>query len=136
MALPSTAVEWLAVFNPALYALGDSTYSTWLYLASSQMASQTTWGAIYEQAQARLASHMWIRSTVAAPATGGAVDVAPTGPLLSEQARDVKRSYGSGVPTNIKMSAGDYALSTTVDGQEYLRLRKSVPAFGMRIIRS
>lgn len=131
----TTAAEWLQTICPALYGLGSGVYTAWLDMADGRMATSAKWGdAIRPQAQAWLAAHLWTRTSGAVAVTNGVAEATPTGPLISEGARDVKRSYGS--PVNSKMSAGDQELSTTVYGQQYLQLRRQNPNFGARIIRS
>lgn len=119
----ATQQAMLEAFAPEF--VGDSRLSLALELAAQQMASETIWGAVYDQAVALLAAHLLTGWGPAAGSGSGVAAGQNAGPVTSETAGDVSRSYGH-VTSNIAGGASitDALLAATTHGRAFLALRK------------
>lgn len=101
--------EILKAVAPELEDKSDDTLDTYIELAAQRL-SAAMWGDYFQQGVAYLAAHL----ATLADREGGAA-----GPVQSEQAGQVSRSYG--VPQNVQ----NYR--STAYGEEFLALRRQVP---------
>lgn len=100
---------------------GDARIETFIEFAAARL-DPTVWGTLYSQGVAYLAAHLMAM----APTAGGA----PPGPITSEKALTVARSYG--MPT---VDPGDYAYLRSGYGASYLQLRSELGSVGATVIR-
>lgn len=102
-------LDTLKAIAPQYESIGDDTLNTYITLAAQRIAP-AVFGEVYEQAVAYLAAHMLVMNRDRKGASG---------PVTSERAGEVARSYGfSPDYTNSYYGATGY-------GREFLSLRRS-----------
>jgi hypothetical protein len=110
---------------PETAGVADATLSQFLSLAALRMTA-AEWGAVYEQAVCYLAGHILTLSPSNPRRAGGSTHA---GPVSSESAGGVSRSYGS-ISTK---TTEESTLAMTDAGRAFLELRAQ-NVIGMQII--
>jgi hypothetical protein len=100
--------------------VGDTRVAAFIELATARMHA-VTWGTLYSQGAAYLAAHL----LAMAPSVGRG----PPGPITSEKALDLARSYG--MPA---VDPSDYGYLRSSYGASYLQLRDELGAVGAQVI--
>jgi hypothetical protein len=105
-------------FTNTFKRLTDAQLQCIIDTEASLLVSESAWGDKATQACALIAAHI---ATISIKGVRG-----PAGPVLSESAGGLSRTYGSGGGPSSSTSSSEYWKSTTF-GQRYLRLRACLP---------